>query len=115
MPRVLLTTTALLFAFCAATLVPAPTVRAQEKKAQPKGPKLPEGTAEHRDLRYGDHKDRNTLDLFVPKAEKPLPLIIWVHGGAWLAGSKNGNNPAMPLLEKGYAVAAINYRLSQQA
>src|SRR5262249_50544251 len=42
-------------------------------------------------------------------------LIIWVHGGAWLAGSKNGNNPAMSFLDKGYAVAAINYRLSQQA
>lgn len=83
--------------------------------AQPKGPKLPPDTAEHRDLRYGDHKERNTLDLFVPKSDKPLPLVIWVHGGGWSAGSKDGNNPAMRLLESGYAVAAINYRLSQHA
>lgn len=82
---------------------------------QPKGPKLPAGTAEHRELRYGDHKERNTLDLFVPKSEKPVPLIIWVHGGAWQAGSKNGNNPALPYLARGYAVASINYRLSQHA
>ena len=51
----------------------------------------------------------------MPKSEKPLPLIVWVHGGAWSAGSKDGNNPAMQFLAKGYAVAAINYRLSQHA
>lgn len=81
-----------------------------------KGPKLPEGTAEHRNLSYGTaHKERNTLDLFVPKSEKPVPLIVWVHGGAWAAGSKDGGNPAMRFLEQGYAVASINYRLSQHA
>lgn len=81
-----------------------------------KGPKLPEGTAEHRNLSYGTaHKERNTLDLFVPKSEKPVPLIVWVHGGAWSAGSKDGGNPAMKFLEQGYAVASINYRLSQHA
>jgi len=89
--------------------VPAPA------GAQTKGVKLPEGTAEHRDLRYGEHKERNTLDLFVPKSDKPLPLIIWVHGGAWQGGSKAGPNPALQFLAKGYAVAAINYRLSQHA
>jgi len=100
-----------------ALLAPAPTSSsAQEKtKAQPKGPKLPEGTAEHRDLRYGEHKERNTLDLFVPKSDAAVPLIVWVHGGAWQGGSKDGNNPAIPFLAKGYAVAAINYRLSQHA
>jgi acetyl esterase/lipase len=99
---------ALFAAFALALCAPA-------AQAQPKRAKLPPGTAEHRDLRYGPHKERNVLDLFVPKADKPLPLVIWVHGGAWLAGSKNGGNPAMPLLDKGYAVASINYRSSQQA
>ena len=112
MPRACITA-ALLFAF--ASLSFAPAAPAQEKKAQPKGPKLPEGTAEHRDLRYGAHKERNTLDLFVPKSDNPLPLIIWVHGGAWQGGSKDGNNPAMQFLAKGFAVASINYRLSQHA
>jgi acetyl esterase/lipase len=83
--------------------------------AQAKGVKLPQGTAEHKDLRYGDHKERNTLDLFVPRSDGPLPLIIWVHGGAWQGGSKAGPNPALQFLAKGYAVAAINYRLSQHA
>ena len=75
-----------------------------------------------RDLEYvpGGHQ-RNKLDLYLPKqaAEQgqtydKLPLIIWVHGGAWLAGSKD-NCPALRFLRKGYAVASINYRLSQHA
>ena len=69
--------------------------------AQTKGVKLPEGTAEHRDLRYGDHKERNTLDLFVPKSDKPLPLIIWVHGGAWQGGSKDGHQPRAAVPREG--------------
>lgn len=77
--------------------------------------KLPAGVEAHRDLAYGPHKERNTLDVFTPKSDKPTPLIIWIHGGAWQAGSKNGGNPAMRFLEKGYAVASINYRLSQHA
>jgi acetyl esterase/lipase len=88
---------------------------AQTAATQSKRASFPEGTAEHRDLRYGDHKERNTLDLYVPKSDKPLPLIIWVHGGAWQGGSKAGLNPALQYLAKGYAVASINYRLSQHA
>ena len=43
-----------------------------------------------------------------------LPLIIWVHGGAFRAGDKAGNVP-LDYLDQGYAVASINYRLSQHA
>ena len=73
----------------------------------------PAGTTANRDLTYGDH-ERQKFDLFVPKSEKPLPLIIWVHGGGWEGGSKEGN-PAVSLLSKGFAVAGINYRLSKHA
>lgn len=78
-------------------------------------PKPPPGVEAHRDLAYGPHKERHTLDVFTPKSDKPTPLVIWIHGGAWQQGSKNGGNPATRLLEKGYAVAAINYRLSHHA
>jgi acetyl esterase/lipase len=56
------------------------------------------------------------LDLYLPKNpdQKPLPLIVWVHGGAWRAGSKN-NPRAKGFTNQGYAVASINYRLSQEA
>ena len=86
-----------------------------QDKAQSKGPKLPAGTSEYRNLSYGPHKERNNLDLFVPKSDSPLPLVIWVHGGGWQGGSKDGGNPALGLLEHGYAVASANYRLSQHA
>ena len=85
-----------LVAFLFFVIHPAPAAAQTKGKA----PKLPEGTSEHRDLRYGEHKERNTLDLFVPKSEQPLPLIIWVHGGAWQGGSKAGNNPAVRVPHK---------------
>jgi len=78
-------------------------------------PLVPEGTVIHRDLSYvTDGHERQRLDLYLPKAGKDLPLIIWVHGGAWLAGSK-ANPVPLPYLADGYAVASINYRLSQHA
>lgn len=89
-----------------------------QSKAQPKAAtgasRIPEGATVLKDVAYGTH-ERQKLDLIVPKSDKPLPLIVWVHGGGWEAGSKNGGNPAIPFLSKGYAVASINYRLSQHA
>lgn len=74
------------------------------------------------DIEYvsGGH-ERNKLDLYLPKQEGGekqkvgrLPLIIWIHGGAWMAGNKK-TCPAIRFVQKGYAVASINYRLSQHA
>jgi len=77
---------------------------------------LPEGTKAMRDVAYVTNgHERQKLDLFIPPgATNPLPLIIWVHGGAWKGGSKE-NCPALRYLERGYAVASLNYRLSQHA
>ena len=59
-----------------------------------------------------------TLDLYAPKNAREVPLIVWIHGGAFLFGSKEGF-PVEPvplhLLLDGYAVASINYRLSREA
>ncbi len=75
-----------------------------------------------RDIEYvpGGH-ERQKLDLYQPgKAgsadgtAQQRPLIVWVHGGAWRAGNKN-RCPARRFLREGYAVASINYRLSQHA
>lgn len=53
------------------------------------------------------------LDLHRPNAEKP-PLAVYVHGGAWRAGSKS-DVPIAKLLEHGFAIASVDYRLSTQA
>jgi acetyl esterase/lipase len=78
--------------------------------------KVPEGTQVHRNLEYikGGH-ERQKLDLYVPeKADGPLPVIVWVHPGAWMFGGKE-ECPAIPFLSKGYAVASINHRYSRQS
>ncbi|MDQ8197361.1 alpha/beta hydrolase [Pelagicoccus enzymogenes] len=56
------------------------------------------------------------LDLHLPStpnASAPA-LIVWVHGGAWRAGSRE-SVPIKSLLKKGWAIASIDYRLSPQA
>jgi acetyl esterase/lipase len=76
---------------------------------------LPDGTIVHRDLAYvANGHERQKLDLYLPKDGTNLPLIINIHGGAFKAGSKEQGAP-LQLLRQGYAVASINYRLSQHA
>jgi len=54
------------------------------------------------------------LDLHLPHAKARPPLIVWVHGGAWRSGSRK-DMPLGKLVEDGYAVASVDYRLSTQA
>jgi len=77
---------------------------------------LPADAKVLRDLEYiPGGGERNRLDLYLPaNSANPLPVIVWVHGGAWRAGSKD-NCPARRFVARGYAVASINYRLSQHA
>ena len=70
------------------------------------------------DVRYGNGPAKsNLLDLYLPDRVAPgqmYPLVVWVHGGAWMAGDKLPA-PQVPFLSHGFVVASINYRLSQQA
>ena len=77
---------------------------------------LPPGIVARRDVAYvPGGGPRQTLDVFFPeKSDKPLPLVVWIHGGAWHAGGKE-RTPAMPLLADGFAVASVTYRFSQDA
>ena len=70
--------------------------------------------AVQRDLVY-KHVDGRTLalDLYCPqKISSPLPVVIWLHGGGWSKGRKEGQSPALGLVEDGYAVASVDYRLT---
>jgi len=87
-------------------------------QTRPFPPRMLEGVAAHRDLVYvpGGH-ERQKLDLYLPeKGGGPFPLIIWIHGGGWQSGSKENCLPLrVGFVNKGFAVASINYRLSGHA
>jgi len=61
------------------------------------------------------------LDLYRPEAEGPLPVIVYVHGGGWRRGSRRHPLPVLgagfydSLAAQGFAVAAVDYRLSGEA
>jgi acetyl esterase/lipase len=55
------------------------------------------------------------LDLYCPeKVSGPLPVIVWLHGGGWSRGRKE-RCPAVTLVQDGYAVASVDYRLTDAA
>ena len=86
-----------------------------QRQGTAESPKVPDGITVHRDIVYvADGHERQKLDLYIPDEGENLPLIIWIHGGAWLGGDKTHYNPR-EYLKSGYAGASINYRLSQHA
>ena len=70
------------------------------------------GAKYHADIRYGD-RPRNRLDLFVPAAAaRPVPLLVYIHGGYWQWLSKEDwSCAARPLVARGMAVAVVGYTL----
>ena len=54
------------------------------------------------------------VDLYLPRGtEGPTPVLIYIHGGGWRGGSKEGNVlRLLPWLEKGWAVVNVQYRLA---
>jgi acetyl esterase/lipase len=84
---------------------------------------LPEADVSHvkrkwLDLPYAHLSPAQKLDLYVPEAgEGPFPVFVHVHGGAFAIGDKRDVHllSYLPGLERGYAVASVNYRLSGEA
>lgn len=69
-----------------------------------------------RDVPYGPHP-RNVLDFYRAPSNGPSPVVVFIHGGGFVNGSKAQVNPALRdrLLQAGISVAAINYRYATQA
>ena len=55
------------------------------------------------------------LDLYLPAAPAPHPLVIWIHGGGWKLGDKAWMFSIRKLTRQGFAIASIQYRLSGTA
>lgn len=71
------------------------------------------GVREEYDLPYrGDGDPRHTLDLIRPAGEEPLPLIVEIHGGAYIACEKNINRlHARAFAQQGFCVVNGDYTL----
>ncbi len=76
----------------------------------------PPGTRKLTNLEYSRAPGRPLrLDLYRPnEATSKLPVLVWIHGGAWKMGSKDWC-PIAPLATNGIAVVSIEYRLSREA
>ena len=80
-----------------------------------------EGVTIHRDLQYGPDA-RNRLDLFVPNIStgRPLTVLIYVHGGGFVAGDKYTagtpfyDNVGVFSVRNGLAGINITHRLAPQ-
>ena len=64
-----------------------PVTRAVKKVAPPVVPKFA-------NLQYGDGTNiANLLDIYLPeKVDKPVPVVIWIHGGGWASNMNDKSN-----------------------
>lgn len=70
-------------------------------------------TGEFKDVVYAEVDGKPLgLDLYLPRAN--APLVVYVHGGAWRAGTKADGVP-QHLLDAGFAVASLDFRQSTDA
>lgn len=104
----LLMLAAVAFAADAPVKKQAPAKKAAPKKVYPKNP--PKTVA---DFKYGPH-ERNVLDFWQAKSDKPTPLLFYIHGGGWMGGDK-ASIAVEPFLKQGISVVSINYRYISQA
>jgi acetyl esterase/lipase len=69
----------------------------------------------------GDTLKKHLLDIYLPaNAKANVPVVIWVHGGGWRVNDKYADmnymkNTIRMIIEKGYAIASIDYRHSTTA
>lgn len=71
-------------------------------------------TRQWRDISYGE-AELQKLDIYLPEAgDGPFPVIVNVHGGGLTACDKHDFHlyPTLFALQQGFAVVAVNYRLS---
>jgi acetyl esterase len=78
---------------------------------------VPAGVYAELNLHYDPNNSSAFLDVFYPsklqKTDKVLPTIVWVHGGSWISGSKNGvANYLKILAARGFTTVGVDYPLA---
>jgi acetyl esterase/lipase len=68
-----------------------------------------------RAIEYAHAGERSLLlDLYVPpRTTELVPVVLYIHGGDWMFGNR-GHPPVLFLVQQGFAVASIDYRLAPQ-
>src|SRR6266851_7159306 len=69
------------------------------------------------DVEYLRHGDQPLLArLFTPRGSGPFPLMVELHGGAWVRGDRLGDTAINePLAKSGVVVAALDFRMPPDA
>lgn len=89
--------------------------RGGAKTAEEMAPHVPaSGVSARFDLGYGNDGADTTLDVFTPdRGTGRLPTVVWIHGGAWISGSKADVAPYLKILAShGYTVVGVNYSIA---
>lgn len=64
------------------------------------------------ELHGGESEDCLFLNVYAPAdADAPVPVLVWIHGGAFIGGSGNQYDPSNLVRRNGVIVVTINYRL----
>ncbi|MFP7254061.1 hypothetical protein CHH91_01495 [Virgibacillus sp. 7505] len=76
----------------------------------------PENVVAVKDIAYPTENYDGKLDFYYPEdAEGTLPIVIYIHGGGWIGGDKEAQNPfTMWIASKGYLVVNVNYGLAPE-
>ena len=101
------------------SLKPAATKPRKLNPAQPQT-RVPAEVRVELDVVYAKYGDRKMLmDISLPKSastDGPLPCLLLIHGGGWHKGDKTKFRAlSNKLASRGYVVAAIEYRLGDEA
>jgi acetyl esterase/lipase len=84
-----------------------------EKTAQALAPMVPAGITAILDQPYDSGV---ALDVYHPDGTQPRTTVVWIHGGGWLAGSKDQiRNYARILAARGFTVAVVGYSLAPRS
>ena len=77
---------------------------------------IPSSATTYTNVVYASTSNAQKMDIYLPAGEGPFPVVVFIHGGAFLMGDKSmeASNAAV-LVGKGYAAVSINYRLSGEA
>ncbi len=70
---------------------------------------------EHRNIAFEPEQPKVLMDVFVPKADHPVPAVLFFHGGGWRSGDKEFGKLYLGwILQRGYALVSVGYRLSSE-